>query len=241
MRWLTWPTNTLCAWFAWRNYPPADGTNATVGNAVAHLQDVRRAKAQRRAEAVDAPAWWMVLAPWARIAQLATALTEQRLTTTRAGIEASAIHAEVAELRSSTSTLEADLDELRSAFPRQAEALRAEHAEELRRLAEQHADELAAVRAEAATTKLDDYRRKPPAATSGRTSKTPPKQRLSDEEAVQALLEHDGDPTRKWTQSDIVAAIGVGWGRAPRLLDALTEELQRRASEDASGDKAVNQ
>jgi hypothetical protein len=37
LRWLTWPSNTLCAAIAWRNYPPAEGTDATVLNAVDKL------------------------------------------------------------------------------------------------------------------------------------------------------------------------------------------------------------
>jgi len=37
VRWLTWPTNTFCAAVAWRNYPPAEGTPATVLNAIANL------------------------------------------------------------------------------------------------------------------------------------------------------------------------------------------------------------
>ncbi|MEU4239995.1 hypothetical protein [Actinoplanes sp. NPDC026619] len=43
-RWLTWPTNTFCAAVAWRNYPPADGTPATVLNAIANLDRVRALK-----------------------------------------------------------------------------------------------------------------------------------------------------------------------------------------------------
>ncbi|WP_341719902.1 DUF2637 domain-containing protein [Micromonospora sp. FIMYZ51] len=54
LRWLTWPTNTVCAWIAWRNYPPlplpAQPTDAqrawwgSINHAVAHLGKVRRAK-----------------------------------------------------------------------------------------------------------------------------------------------------------------------------------------------------
>ncbi len=30
LRWITWPTNTLCAAVAWHNHPPAEATPATV-------------------------------------------------------------------------------------------------------------------------------------------------------------------------------------------------------------------
>jgi hypothetical protein len=43
-RWITWPTNTFCAAVAWRNYPPAEGTSATILNAVANLDRVRALK-----------------------------------------------------------------------------------------------------------------------------------------------------------------------------------------------------
>jgi hypothetical protein len=48
LRWLTWPTNTLCAAVAWRNYPPAEGTSATILNAVANLDRVRELKQAAR-------------------------------------------------------------------------------------------------------------------------------------------------------------------------------------------------
>jgi hypothetical protein len=47
-RWITWPTNTFCAAVAWRNYPPAEGTSATVLNAVANLDRVQVLKRASR-------------------------------------------------------------------------------------------------------------------------------------------------------------------------------------------------
>ena len=44
LRWITWPTNTFCAAVAWRNYPPVEGTSATILNAVANLGRVRKLK-----------------------------------------------------------------------------------------------------------------------------------------------------------------------------------------------------
>jgi hypothetical protein len=48
VRWITWPTNTFCAAVAWRNYPPAEGTPATVLNAIANLDRVRALKRAAR-------------------------------------------------------------------------------------------------------------------------------------------------------------------------------------------------
>jgi hypothetical protein len=48
LRWITWPTNTFCAAVAWRNYPPGEGTEATVLNAVANLDRVRVLKRANR-------------------------------------------------------------------------------------------------------------------------------------------------------------------------------------------------
>jgi hypothetical protein len=48
LRWITWPTNTFCATVAWRNYPPAEGTSATILNAVANLDRVRALKQAAR-------------------------------------------------------------------------------------------------------------------------------------------------------------------------------------------------
>jgi hypothetical protein len=48
LRWVTWPTNTFCAAVAWRNYPPAEGTEASILNAVANLGRVRALKQAAR-------------------------------------------------------------------------------------------------------------------------------------------------------------------------------------------------
>ncbi|HEV8570136.1 MAG TPA: hypothetical protein VGJ95_14255 [Pseudonocardiaceae bacterium] len=54
MRWITWPTNTFCAAVAWRNHPPAEGTQATVLAAIANLDRVRALKAAAREADVEA-------------------------------------------------------------------------------------------------------------------------------------------------------------------------------------------
>lgn len=44
LRWLTWPSSTFCAFIAWENFPPVEGTPATVLNGLANLERVRRIK-----------------------------------------------------------------------------------------------------------------------------------------------------------------------------------------------------
>ncbi len=44
LRWLTWPSSTFCSFIAWQNYPPAEGTPATVLNGLANLERVRAIK-----------------------------------------------------------------------------------------------------------------------------------------------------------------------------------------------------
>jgi len=81
MRWLTWPTNTACAWVAWRNYPPAEGTRATIAAAITHLDQVRADKRRRRVQQLAteiATPRWTVVWPWARITQLSAAVAEYR-------------------------------------------------------------------------------------------------------------------------------------------------------------------
>jgi hypothetical protein len=48
LRWLTWPTNTICATVAWHNHPPTEGTPATILNAIANLNRVRTLKQTTR-------------------------------------------------------------------------------------------------------------------------------------------------------------------------------------------------
>lgn len=148
------------------------------------------------------------------------------------------------QLRSAEAAVEALREEAR----RETEALRAQHAEALRTLRLKHREELA----EASVIKLSDRRRPSGGAPSGGSGGGTPKAiggaskpstgaasngRLSDEAAVQRLLEHDGNLSKQWRQSEIVKLLGVGYSRAPRLAEAVSEEQLRRASgaEAASG------
>jgi Protein of unknown function (DUF2637) len=76
LRWLTWPSSTFCAFIAWENFPPAEGTPATVLNGLANLERVRRIK---RIAADDQVADRHVrnLAAARRTAELATATAGQ--------------------------------------------------------------------------------------------------------------------------------------------------------------------
>jgi Protein of unknown function (DUF2637) len=52
LRWITWPTNTFCAAVAWHSHLPAEGTPATVLNAIANLNRVRKLKDETRQAAI---------------------------------------------------------------------------------------------------------------------------------------------------------------------------------------------
>jgi len=118
--------------------------------------------------------------------------------------------------------------------------------ERLRDTAKEHTDALRKAKAEAKIPNISGGRR----ATTGRANLKPSNRaRLTDEEAVQRLLEAPPDPVRnlpsgdvrEWSQQAIVDTLPVGWSRAPRLLEAVTEAQRNLTAEDASEDRAVNQ
>jgi hypothetical protein len=84
LRWLTWPTNTFCAAVAWRNYPPEDGTAATVRNAIANLDRVRALKAAARNVRIEAR-HQQTLTHTRRRAELASAAPRSVAATATAG------------------------------------------------------------------------------------------------------------------------------------------------------------
>ena len=282
MRWITWPSNTVCAWVAWRNYPPkplpSDASDAqrmwwgSINHAVAHLASVRRAKriARFTADVVDGrmPApWWSALVPWARVRQLDAALAEQAAATTAREAEYAEIaerldrvaseHAEVvrraealaserasatADHGSKIAALEAEV----AAARREAEDLRrasdrasVEHAEAIARVRAEAAEAVATAKAEAATTRLDDYRsggaRKTSASRRRSTPEAAPKTSMSDEDAVQKCIDEHPEPNFTWNQAEIVKVTGCGWGRAPRLLSAVAEYHAGGRSEATTG------
>lgn len=151
------------------------------------------------------------------------------------------------QLRSAQTAVEA----LRGEARRESEALRREHAEALQVLRRKHREELA----EASVIKLSDRRRPSGSAPSGPSGGGTPKAiggtskpaggggsdgRLSDEDAVQKLLERDGDLSKEWKQSEIVKLLKVGYSRAPRLVEAVSAEQIRRSSGGSSGAEAAS-
>lgn len=253
LRWITWPTNTVCAWVAWRNYPPAAGTKATVANAVANLEGVRRLKVTRQAGRIDTPAWWMRFAPWAHVGALQITLAAERVTATE---KITSVMAKVAELTvrldeqaavseaervtaaASIRDLEDRVETLRQEKAAEVEEISVKHAEELRQQRQQllaeMAEKVAKARAEASIPNLGDRRKNPPA-------KGSPRPTLTDEDAVQRLLDTEGGWEREWSQKAIVDALSVGYGRAPRLLEQVAEAQRQRRSETHTGDQAVNE
>jgi hypothetical protein len=242
LRWFTWPTNTACAWFAWRNYPPIEGTDASVRVAVRHLTAVRRLKAKLRAETVDAPAWWMLFAPWVRIGQIRTALASQRSLLAEQD-ERTAVLADrledaltaLSESRAAVTDLGARLETVNTSLDRLAQdavnerneltaRLTAEKDETVRQLTEDFAAQLTEARAAASTVNLDSYR-------TDRSKTSPPTKRetsprpgnrpaVSDEDAVQMMLTAHGDPDFEWSQNAVRTLTGAGFPRIPKLIAA---------------------
>lgn len=281
LRWITWPSNTACAWVAWRNYPPKPlSTNAdaaqkvwwgSINHAVAHLAGVRRAKRVARftadlADARTSAPWWSTVAPWPRVRQLDAALAEQRATVTAREAEyremterlnrVASEHAEAsrraeqvaserasaeAELGSKVAALEAEVEAAR----REAEALRAasdrasvKHAEAVAEVRTKAAEAVATAKAEAATTRLDDYRsgggRKTSTSRRRSTPEVTSRTSMNDEDAVQKCIAEHPEPNFSWNQAEIVKVTGCGWGRAPRLLSAIAEYHARGVPEVTS-------
>lgn len=261
LRWLTWPTNTMCAWVAWRNYPPAEALKATVGNAVLHLETVRRQKVTRNAQQIDSPVWWMRLAPWAHVHALRIALDSQRrvsganltdLTntvsdlTSRLEQQRSRFEAERSRSAERIRSLETNLEALQARLAADLETAAADKAEALRdlgqRLSAEMAEKVAKARAEAKIPNLGDRRDRV-------SAKGSPKTTLTDEAALQALLSDPGDPARsipsgdlrEWSQKAIVDKLSVGFERAKRLQERVTEMQRGDRPGTAPGDPAVNQ
>lgn len=209
------------------------------------LEDLRRRLVTAEAERVEAlrraQQWESEKASAEALRELEGSSAEER----RAVLEG--------QLRAAEEKTEALSDDLR----RTVEALRQEHAEALRALRSKHREELA----EASVTRLSDRRRpsgggspKSSGGVSGGvskfsggvskgTSEVPSggllEGKFSDEAAVQALLEYDGDLSKEWKPSEVVTLLKVGWGRAPRLVEAVSAEQIRRASGGTSAAEAA--
>lgn len=114
------------------------------------------------------------------------------------------------------------------------EARNAELTEKLKTQSVRHNEELKKVRAEAATTDINRYRRA--VATKAATA-APNRPAMSDEEAVQAMYEEHNDPDFTWSQNAVRKLTGAGWGRIPGLVNAWHE----KALNEGDGDVVVNE
>lgn len=238
-RWFTWPTNTVCAWFAWRNYPPADGTIATVSVAVQHLEGVRAVKKQRRAERVDAAPWWAPIVPWAWSARLDAALGER---CSDLAAERTAL-AEITALREQDSADHAKaLAALMERTEQRVEQARTEAAEQVAKIRAEHAAHVSRIREKAPQS---------PSAAPGRSSArtapppapvaAPAEPRLSNDEAVELMLSTHPEPGYEWGQREVARLTGAGFSRVPKLIAAVAEHHARThasTSRSESGDDA---
>ncbi|MFI5895608.1 DUF2637 domain-containing protein [Actinoplanes sp. NPDC051513] len=221
LRWITWPTNTACAWVAWRNYPPSDDLKATIGNAVTHLETVRQRKTEHRAGQIDTTAWWWRLAPWMHVAALRVALTEH--------------HSTLAAERSATQRAELALAELAEThrreyaaaveqFRAESEQARSEAAEQIERLKAEHAAHVSRIREKQAPA--------PGGAPTRASGNTAPasggaERRLSNDEAVELMLRTHPEPGYEWGNREVNRLTGAGFGRIPKLIDAVREHHAR--------------
>jgi hypothetical protein len=155
---------------------------------------------------------------------------------------ATSAESEIASIRLRLEQSEAAAETARDALRTTTENLRREHAEALRLLRAEHSVKLAEVRAEAKTVKLSDYRKPNGGATGGtvgganggRGKGTPKATRLSDSEAVDALLSAHSEADYEWAKAEVQRVTGCGWDRIPKLLELLSEAHLRNASDGTS-------
>lgn len=265
LRWFTWPTNTVCAWFAWRNHPPevVDGVRVTVRLAVQHLEQVRADKTRRRAEQVDAPAWWMRLAPWAHIGALRTALTAERIT---AAANLETVQSTVAELtdrldrhatdrdteQRSASTavqnLRAELAALRTQHQRDMEQLVTDYDRQLRSQSEQHRSELAEQAAALRAEHAEQFERfqaeqagkvlrfgRDNGRSAPATSKKAPERKtvLSDIEALAAMFAEHPEPDFAWSDREVNRITGAGFSSRAPRLTGAAIKHQQDCPEQS--------
>jgi len=238
LRWITWPSNTVCAWIAWRNYPVSDGRRATIAAAVEHLDWVRATKRIKRAEQIDSPAWWMRLAPWAHVGALQVVLSEQRsaveseqarnaalIASSRDAIEGRDRSTEqmaerfrLNEQRIRSEAAEREQELLRKAEERLA-ADRAEHAAELETVRAEHAGKLLRLQRSEASTPRPTSRNAPAPRTSAPA-------RMSDADALRQMFQEHSEPNYAWTDREVNRITGAGFSsRAPRLTGMAVKHL----------------
>lgn len=221
LRWLTWPTNTACAWVAWRNYPPAEGTRATVAAAVSHLDQVRVVKRGRRADTfTPSPAGWARILPWARVAQLDAALTEQHRAAQAERTEiARRLDEVLAEHAAAVRRADTAVEQLRAEMVEQEQRMRVEHEEQLAALRAQHA------RSTAPKT-TSNGRSTTRGSANGAAEQRGKGAELTDEQALGAMLREQPKSGHEWGSREVRRVTGAGFSRIPRLLDAVSEHYR---------------
>lgn len=241
LRWLTWPTNTACAWVAWRNRPPAEGTPATVGAAVEHLNEVRAVKREKRrinalaAAATGVPNWTRIV-PWVRAQMFDAKLAEARSThlaeQERVAERLAAVEAEQASGAARLAAVQAEAEHLRSTAERAAVQLAAEQAErrsvEARLAGAEQArrdveEQLLRMQAVAVDLPERAVRSSGAPAKTARTATVANAPRMTDDEAVQAMLHAHRSATYEWTKREVHRITGAGFGRVDRLIAAVAE------------------
>lgn len=133
-----------------------------------------------------------------------------------------------AETEALTLSARQEIDALRT----EAERQRTRHTETVSALTAKHREELARLRAEMKTVSLTDYRQTHSRrGTAPKAAEKQTRATLSDEDAVQMLLEHNSDRAHEWSQAEARRVTGVGFSRLPRILSALADHLTACRSE----------
>jgi hypothetical protein len=150
---------------------------------------------------------------------------------------------EIGELRQALTAVRESLtgerdDAIRRLTEERDEAVRqltAEHDDAIKRLKDRHREALTAARTETKPVSLTAYRER---ATGKATAALTGKPVLSDETAVQMMLDAHDDPDFEWSQNAVRTLTGVGLDRAKRLIPMW---LTAVTGEAPGEDQAVNQ
>ncbi len=144
----------------------------------------------------------------------------------------------VADLTVSAERAEGEIGRLRQEITEAAEKARADKAEALRKQREKYETAMAEAQLPHLSDRRGERQRRGHRSDPGKGS---PRATLTDGQAVQRLPDTKGGEPRQWSQKAIVDELSVGYGRAPRLLEQVTEAQRRIAVESGSGDQAVNE
>jgi chromosome segregation ATPase len=222
---------------------------------------VRLVPARPFTGAVPPAPWWTVLAPWPHIGRLEVFIADLRTAhgAERAGMaeRLTALEAEQRTAAERITTLAAEAERHRLAAVHAAEQLaaeqaeragalhRAETAERLRSEAERAVHRLREEFAEHAAERPDQRERAERSNGAGakatRSVAAANAPRLTDDEAVQAMLRVHRSAAYEWTKREVHRITGAGFGRVDRLIAAVAEhharEAERGGAEQPPGDR----